>query len=185
MFKGWIHRNDQVSLKILVDKSAGFGLIEDNQFGQRRGSSFFQEVKERRRSMKKKMLVPIGVILFSLFLINGTAGAASVRFPVEVSINASARYLTDTEIFVINLRSTPVTISFGYYNNGGIKGSCPIPPRRRLRVMTPGPSGSGGVLPLLSRCRPLIWLALGRFRRPQSLSAFTGGSMTYPETRTS
>lgn len=78
--------------------------------------------------MKKKRLVPVGVILFSLFLIGGAAEAASVRFPVEVSINASARYLTDTEIFVINLKSTPVTISFGYYNNSGVKGSCPIPP---------------------------------------------------------
>jgi hypothetical protein len=46
---------------------------------------------------------------------------------VEVSIDTGAHYLTNTEIFVINLKSTPVNVSFRYYNNSGVLGSCPIP----------------------------------------------------------
>jgi hypothetical protein len=65
-----------------------------------------------------------GLGLLSLGAVTRTV---SVRFPVEVSINTNARYLVDTEICVINLKSTPVTVSFTYYNNDGAKGSCPIP----------------------------------------------------------
>jgi hypothetical protein len=84
--------------------------------------------------MKKKMLVLIGVISFTLFLINGAAGAASVRFPFEMSIDSNAHYLIDTEIFVINLKNTPVSISFGLYSHDGVKGSCPIPPSITIKA---------------------------------------------------
>ena len=67
------------------------------------------------------------VAALGLLSLGAITRSAVVRFPVEVSINASAHYLIDTEICIINLKNAPVTITFGYYNSDGAKGSCPIP----------------------------------------------------------
>lgn len=70
-------------------------------------------------------IMGIGFLIF--FGICQSVEAGTVRFPVEVSIDAGAVYLIDTEICVINLKTTPVNISFKYYHNNGSKGGCPIP----------------------------------------------------------
>ena len=76
--------------------------------------------------MSKRLGILFMAVL-GLMCLGASTRTVAVRFPVEVSINTNARYLVNTEIHVINLKSTPVTISFGYYNNDGAKGSCPIP----------------------------------------------------------
>ncbi len=54
--------------------------------------------------------------------------ATSVRFPVEVNWDKQAVSHARTEILIVNLKSTDVSVSFAFYSHDGIKLACTVMP---------------------------------------------------------
>ncbi len=123
--------------------------------------------------MMKKMLFSTGLVFFLICLVY-SADAGTVKFPVEVSIDSSARYLTDTEMFVINLKTTPVTITFAYYNNGGVKGTCsPIPPSITIQGNDTWTMRVGGCFAVAIPMSPFNLVGIGEITAPsRSVSVY-------------
>ncbi len=95
------------------------------------------------------------------------AEAGTVKFPVEVSINSSAHYLTDTEMFVMNLKSTPVTITFDYYSNNGVKTTCsPIPPSITIQGNESWTLRVGGCFAVALPMPPVSLVGIGEITAP-------------------
>jgi hypothetical protein len=76
----------------------------------------------------KKMTFPALLTLFLILSIAVLAEAGTARFPVEVKWNASGRGQVNTEIYLINLKGTPVSVSLTLYEKGGTKLGCSVMP---------------------------------------------------------
>ena len=77
--------------------------------------------------MKKMTLATMFWLLFFFSaVISAEAGAS--RFPVEVKWDAAGHFLSNTEIFIINLKTTPVDISFVFVSKDGVKLNCGVMP---------------------------------------------------------
>jgi hypothetical protein len=102
-----------------------------------------------------------------LLCLGGFASAETVKFPVEVSIDMHATYLTDTEICVINLKTTPVKVLFGYYNNSGAKASCaPIPPSITIQGNDTWTMRVGGCFAVANPMPALNLVGIGKISAP-------------------
>ncbi|RPJ10974.1 MAG: hypothetical protein EHM36_02380 [Deltaproteobacteria bacterium] len=121
----------------------------------------------------KKTLFLTGVALFFVCL-SFSAEAGTAKFPVEVSIESSARYLKDTEVFIINLKSTPVTVGFAYYGNDGVKATCsPIPPSITIGGNDTWTLRVGGCFAVAIPMPPLNLVTIGEITSPpRSVSVY-------------
>jgi hypothetical protein len=128
---------------------------------------------ERRKDEMRTMFSIVGIGFLIFFGICQSVEAGTAKFPVEVSIDASANYLIDTEIFVINLKSTPVNISFGYYNNEGLKGSCPIPASFTIQGNDTWTFPVGGCFAVAIPMTPFHLVGIGEITAPaRSVSVY-------------
>jgi len=69
--------------------------------------------------------------LFTLFLILSVAvvtEAGTARFPAEVKWDALGHGQVNTDIYLVNLKGTPVDVSLTLYGNDGSKSSCSVMP---------------------------------------------------------
>jgi hypothetical protein len=76
--------------------------------------------------MMKKMTFST---LFTLFLILSVAvvtEAGTARFPAQVKWNASGHGQVNTDIYLVNLKGTPVNVSLTLYEDDGTKTGCAI-----------------------------------------------------------
>jgi len=67
--------------------------------------------------------------LFTLFLILSVAvlaEAGTARFPAAVKWDASGRGLVNTDIYLVNLKGTPVNVSLTLYEEDGTKTGCAV-----------------------------------------------------------
>jgi len=78
--------------------------------------------------MMKKIAVST---LFTLFLVLSfaiLAEAGTARFPVLVKWDDSGRGQAYTDIYIVNLKGTPVTVDLDLYSSDGTKNSCGVMP---------------------------------------------------------
>jgi hypothetical protein len=74
----------------------------------------------------KKMTFSSLFILFLILSVTILAEAGTARFPVQIKWDASARGLVTTDIFILNLKNTPVDVYFAFYNEDGVKVNCSV-----------------------------------------------------------
>jgi hypothetical protein len=65
-------------------------------------------------------------ILFLILSIAILAEAGTSRFPVQVQWDASGRGLVNTDIYLVNLKGTPVNVSLTLYEDDGTKTGCGV-----------------------------------------------------------
>ena len=65
-------------------------------------------------------------MIFLILSIAILAEAGTARFPVEVKWDASGRGLVETDIYLVNLKGTPVNVSLTLYKNDGTKTGCGV-----------------------------------------------------------
>lgn len=76
----------------------------------------------------KKILSSSLLTLVFILSVAILAEAGTSRFPIEVKWDAAAHGLASTDILIVNLKTTPVYISFAFYSEDGTKLGCTVMP---------------------------------------------------------
>lgn len=76
--------------------------------------------------MMKKIALSVLLTLFVILLTGILAEAGTARFPIAVKWNTSGTSQVSTDIYIINLKSTPVTVDLDLYDKNGTLSSCGV-----------------------------------------------------------
>lgn len=79
-----------------------------------------------RRMMMKKIAFSALVTLFLILSTGILAEAGSARFPVVVKWDAAAHGQVYTDIYIVNLKGTAVTVDLDLYTGGGVLSGCGV-----------------------------------------------------------